>query len=104
MKKNKTIPVFDDDCCELPESPEELFSWINEKLDFIPVEFKDAARVSIEAEESYGSSQLCVTVSYTRLETDNEEAAREGTEAIQESNRESRELRELARLKKKYEA
>lgn len=78
--KRKTVEVVvfnnNDLSYELPEDPNEFMSWWQEKFDMIPENYRETARVRVEISSYYDCAVLKATVSYTRLESDNEVGAR----------------------------
>lgn len=106
MKQNKTITVFDQEQYdgEWPsENAADFISFFNGKIEEIPAEHRHTAKIEIDSVSGYeGSSYAHIEISYTRLETDEEEQARERQEQARKDSARQRELNELAKLKAKY--
>jgi len=102
MKQNKYIPVFEDDCVVFPTKEVEVLAFIRSKFRRVPNEFRETARISIDAIDSHGFEAIKVQVVYARPETDAEEAERERLEAFSVKSTEQREREEYERLKEKY--
>ena len=91
------------------EWPEEnaikFLAWFEEKINSIPKEFKDSAKVELEAVSSYGGcAYASIEIYYYRPETDEEEIARKAKEQNKAELQKQRELRQLEELKRKYGA
>lgn len=102
MNKMKVIEVFDDECPDIPEKADKFMEFWQEKINLIPEEHRGTAEIELEADESYGSPYLNVTVRYKRPETDEETVAREGRVLAQNDARRNREIAQMKRLKEKY--
>jgi hypothetical protein len=104
MKQQKTIrkTVEQYDADWPPEDAAGALAWFQQKLDCVPSEFRTTARIQIDSEESYGSSKATIEISYTRPETDEEEAQRKQQAAAKADRQRADELRTLAALQAKY--
>ena len=103
MKSEILVTVFKEDCnYDLPTKPDEFIAFFEEKIALVPNEYRDSARVEVEADIYYDSTKLNVMVSYKRLETDEEENARLKREKEQKAWKENQELCQLEKLKEKY--
>ena len=91
-------------CDAAPVGFKALIEWLEEKLSLIPPEHQASARVQVHAYERSYSDELYAEyeISYTRLETDTEEAARLRRIANELEDQEINERREFARLQAKY--
>jgi len=104
MKEFKNVTVYEEDIeYRVSERPKEFMAFFQSKIDLVPNEFSDSATIKIVAEQSYGCSELNLTVGYSRLETDDEEKTRETRLQATDELRKKRELKILSELKKKYE-
>jgi len=83
-----------------PEDAAGLMGWFQKQFDAVPPEHRASLRVRIDA---YEDAYAYIEVSYTRPETDEEEALREMQEAARARRRVEDEKRTLAALKAKYE-
>lgn len=97
---SKTVNQYDGDWP--PDDAAGALAWFQAKLADVPLEFRSTARIEIDSEESYGSSKATIEISYTRQETDEEEAQREQQAAALAERRRADELRTLASLQAKY--
>ena len=104
MKQQKTISkkVNQDDGDWPPEDAAGAVAWFQAKIFDVPAEFRSGARIDIDSEESYGSSEATIEFSYARPETDDEEVQREQQAATRAELRRADELRTLAALQAKY--
>lgn len=83
-----------------PEAAADYIAWFQAKVAQIPEEYRAAARIEIESDEGYeGSHYGTITISYWRVETDEEVAARCQKNAIWRANRERELAYELERLR-----
>lgn len=102
MKKKIIVTVFDNHQYEgdwPPENAVEAISWFQEKINSIPVEFRDTAKIEIEGIESYDCSYVNIEITYTREETDAELATRKAHEYEAAERAKQRDLQKLAELK-----
>jgi len=97
---SKTIEQYDGEWP--PEDAAGFMAWFQKRLDDVPPEFRSTARIEIDSTDSYGSSKATIEFSYTRMETDEEEAEREQRAANEADRRRTQELRTLAELQAKY--
>jgi hypothetical protein len=87
----------------------EFLDDIQTKLAAVPVEYRDKVTIQLDYERGWGddSSTMQFSIYWVRKETDAEYEAREAKElSLREATAradEQRELREYARLKRKYE-
>lgn len=83
----------------------ELIEWLGEKLDEVPDEYKDSAKLEIESVGGYeGEHHAEVEIFYSRPETDVEMSARVAEDLRRAEHRTAQELQTLAALKAKYGA
>lgn len=97
---SKTVEKYDGDWP--PEDAAGALAWFQAKLDDVPQEFRGTARIGIDATESYGSAYATIEISYTRPETDDEEAERERQAAARADRTRAEELQMLTALQAKY--
>jgi len=101
------IKIFDKEEYDgdwFPEKASEFMAWFNEKLEQIPAEHRDAARIEIGSIASYEDSHyVTLEISYSRPDTEEEIAANELHMAYQAERRRKSEMQLLADLKSKYE-
>jgi hypothetical protein len=97
---SKTVEQYDGDWP--PESAAECIAWFQAKLASVPEEFRVTARIELDSTRSYDSSYATIEFSYTRMETDEEEAERGRQAAEQAERRRTQELRTLTELQAKY--
>ena len=84
VKKKITIDVFEFDCVnKIPENGYEFIEFFKDKLNLVPEEFRDSAKIQLEPLSDFGPSGW---ISYERLETDEEEQAREKRDSYKFSN------------------
>lgn len=104
MKKDIKIVVFEDDSCayDLPSKPEEFLEWWSDKFALVPEEYRETTNIDCSTSTSYDCAQFEVEISYTRFETDVEEAARLKKEADRKKFVENQELCQLEKLRVKY--
>ena len=80
-------------------------TWFADRLAEVPKEFRDIARVEFGVVEGYESDRYTsITVTYRRLETDEEVADRVLRTLKLSKHEEERERETLAKLKAKYES
>lgn len=108
MNEHKTktvmvVQVSQYDAAFPPENADNFVQWVNQKISEIPEQYMSSAKVEIGAEDSYGSYHATIEISYRRPETDEEMQARIYAQESFAEQRRSRELRQLAELKAKYE-
>ena len=105
---NKRIIVFKGEQYDNgfpPTDATECVRWFQEKLEAIPVEYREGARIEIESVGSYEDSHYAtVEVYYDRPETPAEEAERMGRDVVLAKQREQQERTLLAKLQAKYGA
>ena len=74
MKHNKTVVLFADN---QPVKLTDLIDYYTEALKYIPIDKVDSAKVRYNPPTSYSRFCVGITIEYDRLETDEEEFARE---------------------------
>ena len=105
MKKTVTETVYDTTLIKSPSPPQNLsehIRWLTEKLESIPEQFRDAAKVEIEATSSYDCPSLEYSISYERPETLAEKQNRIAKKTVISEATRLREIETLNRLKAKY--
>lgn len=103
MKQKKQIKAYELGYDDIPEKADEFIRFWQDKINMVPEEFRDTAKIEMEAEESYGCATFEATVSYIRSETDKEERSREKRAQDSQESIKRRELADLAKLKLKYD-
>ena len=103
MKQKVYTEVCNLETWEIDKTLPEFLSWLYESIDTIPAEFWEDANVCIGG---YDDSEISVVISYTKLETDEEELNRAMMNARKEDtmlrNRAQNEKATLKRLNAKY--
>jgi hypothetical protein len=97
---SKTIEQYDGEWP--PEDAAGFMAWFQKRLDDVPPEHRATARIDLDSTSRYDSSYATIEFSYTRMETDEEEAEREQQAAAQAERHRAQELRTLAALQAKY--
>lgn len=101
-----TITVFDKEQYDgewPPESLPDAIGWFQSKLDMVPQEHRSTATIEISGIGGYeGSAYAEIVIKYTRMETNEECAARSAKAAQRQEDIRQSELRHLAQLKAKY--
>lgn len=97
---SKTIEQYDGEWP--PEDAAGFMAWFQKRLDDVPPECRDTARIDLDSTMRYDSSYATIEFSYTRMETAEEEAEREQRAANEAARRQAQELRTLAELQAKY--
>jgi len=105
--QNKTIVIFNQEQYE-KEWPEEnaieFIKWFSDKVNTIPSEYRNKARIELESITSYeSSSYVHIEISYVRPETPEEEKSRMDNNDYNNKAHEKRERNQLSILKAKYE-
>lgn len=104
MKKMKverfTVESFDSNWP--PEDAVGCITWFQNLLESVPSEYRHTAKIDIGSDTSYEVDHARIGISYTRPETDAEEAERERREQVKEEANRSKELQLLAQLQAKY--
>lgn len=96
-----SLKDFDDDWP--PADALGALAWWGQKINEVPEEQRMTAQVEIDSEPGYGDLHYArITISYYRLETDEEEARRVSVEQSQKLLVQQRELAEFSRLSAKY--
>jgi len=104
MKDKREVVFYIDSEFGLPSGAKEFMKYWQDKIDLIPEEFKDSAKICCDAtDDGYGCNFIEVEVYYYRPETKGEEKERvngdiENTKVIRD-----RELAQFAKLKAKYD-
>lgn len=106
MKQQKTLSITVEQYGSdwPPTDAAGALAWFRAKLDDIPAEFRDGAKIEFDSLGRYDSTYATIEISYVRPETDEEEAQREQWAAAQAERRRAEELRMLATLQAKYGA
>jgi len=87
------------------ENAAKFLAWFEEKINSIPKEFRDSAKVELEAVPGYEHcAYASIEIYYYRPETDEEEIARKAKEQNRAELKKQLELRQLEELKRKYGA
>ena len=81
-----------------PEKYQEFLNWFDVRIKTVPEEYKDLIRIDFEN----SNSDIKLTISYDRSETDNEMRDRIKTEKQMSEKIRNKELEELKRLTDKY--
>jgi hypothetical protein len=104
MKQQKTIrkTVEQYDGERPPNDAAGFMEWFQKRLDDVPPEYRASAHIELDSLMRYNSSYATIEFSYTRMETDEEEAEREQQAAAQAERRRAQDLRTLADLQAKY--
>jgi hypothetical protein len=104
MKKKKTIhkTVEQHDGDWPPMDSAGFIAWFQQRIDAVPAECRASVHIELDCTMRYDSAYATIEISYVRLETDEEEAAREQQDAAQAERRRADELRMLAELQVKY--
>lgn len=94
QKHNAGFPSDDATAC---------VAWFARVLNDIPEPYRAGATIDISSTSGYDESHYAeITVSYTRPETDEEEAEREAKEHADADRKRAAELNQLAALQAKY--
>ena len=100
MRKNRTIKVYEkSQWDDIPEKASEFMDFWQSKLDKIPAEFMDSARIKVNAEIDYDIALLEVKISYVRPELDSEMESRRYQEMLSADKDKERKLAEYNKLK-----
>ena len=87
-----------------PSNAIEFISWLTEKIELIPIEYRKEAIIDINSQHGYDETTYAdIKIYYTRPETDEEMADREALEDRCKKLVIERELLKLVELKAKYE-
>jgi hypothetical protein len=97
---SKTVEQYDGEWP--PKDAAGFMAWFQERLDDVPPEHRATARIELDTTRSYEDSYAAIEISYTRMETDEEEAEREQAAAAKADLIRAQELRTLAALQAKY--
>jgi len=100
-KRTKTIVVFKNEVV-FPENIDGFMAFWQKKIDLIPDDFKDSAKIFVEPQEYYGDLDIHVTIIYHRLETDEEEIERIEDKKQKLKELQKAELYKYEELKAKY--
>ena len=108
MRNITQVIVFDKEQYEgdwPPNDATEYVAWFAAKIEAIPAEYRDTAKIKLESVNSYEDSHdVHLEIYYHRPETDDEMAYRGVEERRREEQQNAQELRTLAALKAKYES
>lgn len=104
MKKMKveSFTVESYDSYWPPEDAVGCVAWFQNLLEAVPQEYLHTAKIDIGNYKEYDDAYAQIRISYTRPETDAEEAERERRERAAEEAARNRELQLLAQLQAKY--
>lgn len=87
------------------ENAFQFLTWFEEKINSIPEEFRETAKVELEPVSGYdGGSYASIEIYYYRPETEEETKVRESKEKNRAELLRQRELKRLEELKRKYGA
>ena len=87
---------------DIPTRPHELMKFLQSKIDVIPAEFMESARIEIGLEHEFGEAYLGVVVTYRRPKTEQELAQEDRLDSDYKARLESTERRTLSELLAKY--
>jgi trehalose-6-phosphatase len=97
---SKTVEQYEADWP--PSDAKGFMTWLQKIMNDIPDEYLSTAKIELGSTMRYEDSYATITFSYTRMETDEEEAEREQRAAAEVELRRAREMRLLAELQAKY--
>lgn len=87
-----------------PEDAAGAIAWLSEKLESIPEAFRSTAKIEFDSVSSDEDSHYArIEITYSRPETDEEEAVRLANNRLAAEAQRSRELQQLEDLRRKYE-
>lgn len=86
-----------------PSDPAGLLEWFRDKIDAVPEHSRRSLSIDITAYENYGGAEAKINFTFTRPETEQEEAEREAAEDAAARARRDNDLAKLRELKDKYE-
>ena len=101
MSNSRTITSIYE-CSEAPESLPDFIRWMQAKLEEIPEEYRQSAKIEVRKYDEEGCAEYVIR--YTRPETEQEIKARDAEIEAMKRRREADERKQLERLKRKYEA
>lgn len=90
------------DLCLIQESPAEFLAFWQKYIDMIPEEFRNSARVELDAVSEWDSGYLEFKISYQRLETEEEARARAAHDETKAARTRRLEIEQLKMLQEKY--
>ncbi len=100
------VSVFDEDQNDgdwPPENAAGFLSWFTEKINLIPVEFREKAKIEIDGDgDGDGCSYASILIYYYRPKTEQEKERYRQDEISRTKSVRQRELQQLAKLKAKY--
>ena len=100
----KKIVVFEDNRMDdINESPDAFMKFWQDKIDLIPAEYRDSARVELKTSFHYDYQVTSLEIFYLRPETKEEKGNRERLNLSRLEAAKAKELDQLAALKLKYE-
>lgn len=108
MKKQRWTTVFEKESIwlDIPKNPNEFIAYFKEKIDLIPKEFLDSAKIELYMDADYGDGIISLRIGYSRPETEKEESDRRISEKTDRKKRndfvKKNELNQLKLLKEKY--
>lgn len=85
-----------------PENPTGFIKWFEEKISEVPIEYRESLLIVIGTQYCYGEEIESIKFQYKRLETDQEEDARERRVETESFRVRQQELETLEKLKAKY--
>ena len=100
MNNSRTI-TSSFECSEAPESLPDFIRRMQAKLEEIPEEYRQSAKIEVREHDDLGRAEY--VIKYTRPETEQEIKARDAEIEAMKRRRERNEREQLARLKRKYE-
>jgi len=99
-EKVKVSTICDKEMWDIPSNPKDFMAYWQELFNEVPKQYKDSAKIEMEAIVRYGSATIECTIYYEREETDEEEMKRESRIKHDESRRNERKMQEYLLLKK----
>ena len=99
-EKVKVSTICDKEMWDIPSNLKDFMEYWQDLFNEVPEQYRDSAKVEMEAKESYGSAAIECTIYYEREETDEEEMKRELLIKHDEARRNERKMQEYLRLQK----
>ena len=87
---------------DIPTRPHELMEFLQSKIDVIPAEFMESARIEIGLDYEFGETHLGVKITYERPKTDEELDKEDRLDSEYKARLGAKERRTLAELLAKY--
>jgi hypothetical protein len=106
MNELKTVTVLDTDTqynIWPPRDARGFLAFFADKIEEVPEAYRDSIVISIGTSTDYEDSYVNITITYKRPETEHERKVRVAKIAEQAAMILEKELKELERLKSKYE-